>query len=209
MPDGSLLGSAVGGAHYSGVDPVKERRLSLRRAASPPPHVRRPSATGSGGGAQARTAEEVHCAVLDDLRELYECRPVAQIFERRFVRKAVFEDTWVLCKGVHEIAPQFFALPRVYSKSTILARRVLSLPTDLDRLIFMQKQEYVLRITGSKRVVESIIHVDLDSEQRITVLVERWQGKEPPTHWGAYQLRRLNARVLPLIPWLSSAPHKT
>jgi hypothetical protein len=38
------------------------------------------------------------------------------------------------------------------TRSTTLARRVLSLPEERDCVIFAQKQEYVLRITGIKKV---------------------------------------------------------
>jgi hypothetical protein len=100
---GSLTNSAVGGAHFGGVDPVKERRLSRSMS------DRRSSLSHGHGPAQAHahgdhrrlsvirqdrhplTAAEVHAGVLADIQELFECRPSADIFERRFVRNAVFE----------------------------------------------------------------------------------------------------------------------
>ncbi|KAI0029642.1 hypothetical protein K488DRAFT_55941 [Vararia minispora EC-137] len=198
----SLRNSAVGGAHFGGVDPVKERRLSTLQHRHSHPPVRNSLV---GAGLEPR-AEEVHAAVLADLKELFEGRPTAEIFERRFARKAVFEDPFVLCKGVHEVAPQFFSLSHVVAKATTLSRRVLSLPSERDCLIFAQKQEYVMRITGLRKVIESIVRVELDEGGRITRLVDEWHGRPLSSHWAATALRRLHALIVPFVPWLASAP---
>ncbi|KAI0319822.1 hypothetical protein OF83DRAFT_1108357 [Amylostereum chailletii] len=201
-PSVSLFESAAGGAHYSGVDPAKERRLSVRRAVSPA--ARRTSVHVH----EEISAEELHKAVLDDLKELYEGRPTIEIMERRWSRDAEYEDAYCKCKGLHEVISMWYTLSHLFSKSTTLARRVLSTADTPDRLIFWQKQEYVMRVTGFKKEVESIVVVDLDSEKRIIRLVDQWDGKEPPTSWGASHLRRLNARVVPWLPWLSGKPKR-
>jgi len=99
-----------------------------------------------------------------------------------------------------------------------------------------QKHEYTIRVTGSKKVrllfclehtdslesvhlsflsanigsvgqvVESILVIDFDEEGKIARMIDQRQGMDPPTRWGAQQLRRLNGRVTPWVPWLGSHP---
>lgn len=49
---------------------------------------------------------ELYQDVLEDLREMYECRPTRIVLERRWRRDAVFEDPLAKCHGWNEIAPQ-------------------------------------------------------------------------------------------------------
>jgi hypothetical protein len=46
-------------------------------------------------------------------------------------------------------------------------------------------------------VVQSLVVVDLDDEDKIIKLEDKWNGEEQPTRWGANILRRLNAKTLP------------
>ncbi|KAA1471248.1 hypothetical protein DENSPDRAFT_837202 [Dentipellis sp. KUC8613] len=204
LPTPGLLGSVASGAHYSGVDPIKERRLSLRRSRpqslSPDPH--HPHRHSSVGAVTLPQHEEV----LQDLKEMYELRATAELMERRWRRDATFEDPIAKCKGLDEIAPQWFSLSRLYTQSTTLSRRVLTSMDSPNRLIYWQKQEYVTRLTGSTKVVESIVVVDLDEENKIIKLVDQWQGQEATRSWGAEFLRRLNGKVVHWLPWLGRVP---
>ena len=55
-------------------------------------------------------------------------------------------------------------------------------------------------------MIESIIVVDLDEAEKIIRVVDQWHGKDLPTRWGAHFFRRLNAKVVPWVPWLGSVP---
>ncbi|KAI0049986.1 hypothetical protein FA95DRAFT_1488021 [Auriscalpium vulgare] len=205
IPTPALFDSLAGGAHYSGVDPVKERHLSIHRANS---HgVRSDPRRRSSLLINAR---DKHRAVLDDLKELYEGRPTKLIMTKRWRKDAEFEDSSVKCKGIHEIAAQVpltsFAQPRVVSKSTIVSRRIMSSTEAPNRLIYWQRHEYVSRFTGMKKSVESIITVDLDEDETIIRLVQQTEGKDVPTRWGAQHFRRLHGRIVPWLPWISSSP---
>ena len=107
--------------------------------------------------------------------------------------------------------------------SKTLARRVLQSTESPNRLIFWQKQEYAARVTRVRKVsaaaarradrgltrrqvVESIVIVDLDEQNRIVRLVDQCEGRELPTRWGADALRRLNAMLVPWVPWLGHIP---
>ncbi|THH08572.1 hypothetical protein EW146_g8950 [Bondarzewia mesenterica] len=226
IPTSALFQSVAGAAHYSGVDPIRERALSARSKTS---GEYQRDARGIKRRRRNSIVEEHadHSAIVEDLKELYEGRPTMEIFERRWRQDAVFEDPLAKCKGMSEIVSQWFSLSRV-SQSTTLGRRVISSTRSPNRVIFWQKQEYVGRLTGKKegahhasltsylflfprsdftpQVIESIVVVDLDEDDKIIRMVDQWQGEEPPKSWGAKYIRRFNAKILPWVPWLGSGP---
>ena len=76
MPTPALVESAAGGAHYSGVKVDSEMLLKHRRNSSFKQHTE---------------IEHYHQRILEDLTELYCCRPTQEIFERSWHRDAEFE----------------------------------------------------------------------------------------------------------------------
>jgi DNA-directed RNA polymerase subunit N (RpoN/RPB10) len=76
MPTPALVESAAGGAHYSGVKVDSEMFLKHRRNNSFKRHME---------------IKHYHQRILDDLTELYCCRPTREIFERSWHRDAEFE----------------------------------------------------------------------------------------------------------------------
>ncbi|ESK85902.1 hypothetical protein Moror_2325 [Moniliophthora roreri MCA 2997] len=191
VPTPALLGSIASGAHYSGV-PVDPDTIKHRRTGSDP---RRSSSHVD--------VKEDHNRVLGDLKELYCCRPTMEILERSWHKDAVFEDPFVSCKGYDEYAAQWFALPKVISKSETLSTRVMSSTHSPNRFVYSQRQEYTLRLFGVKKLVTSIIIVDLDEDNKIIRLVDQWDGKDVPAHYGAGFLRRVNGKF---GPWLVRVP---
>jgi len=143
---------------------------------------------------------------MDDLRDMYEGRASKEMMQRRWRKDAAYEDPYTRCKGLHEIAPQWYALPRMYSNLAITGRRILASTENPNRLIMWQKHEYTVRVTGSKKVVESILVIDFDEDGKIARMIDQRRGEDPPTRWGAQQLRRLNGRVVPWVPWLGNSP---
>ncbi|KAK0228361.1 hypothetical protein IW262DRAFT_1264011 [Armillaria fumosa] len=196
IPTPALLESVAGAAHYSGVkvDPeaLKHRRASMDRRSS-----------------ANESVKADHQRIMADLKELYCCRPTVEIFERSWNKDAVFEDPLSYCKGYNEYAaqaPYFLSdwclQPKLFSKSETLSTRIMSSTSSPNRLVFAQKQEYTPRLFGRKKVIDSIIVVDLDREEKILRLVDQWDGKVP-TWFGSHTLRRANAKV---APWLVHVP---
>ena len=72
IPTPALLDSAVGGAHYSGVESVNERRRSIR--SSNPHHQLNADEIGTGLGRRRSTIvaepNAFHLTVLDDLKDV-------------------------------------------------------------------------------------------------------------------------------------------
>jgi hypothetical protein len=89
-----------------------------------------------------------------------------------------------------------------------------------NRLVYAQKQEYTLKLIGQKKVktslellevvilmclqiIDSVVVVDLDDEDKIIRLVDQWNGKPPSAGFPIYWLRRANAKI---VPWLVRVP---
>jgi hypothetical protein len=143
---------------------------------------------------------------MEDLKAMYEGHSTKEMVQNRWGKDATYEDPYTRCKGLSEIAPQWYALPRMYTKLAITGRRVLASTENPNRLIMWQKHEYTVRVTGSKKVVESILVIDFDGDGKIVRMVDQRQGEDPPTRWGVQHLRRLNGRMVPWVPWLGNSP---
>ncbi|KDR73464.1 hypothetical protein GALMADRAFT_72147 [Galerina marginata CBS 339.88] len=188
VPTPALVESVAGGAHYAGAKVDSDAVLKHRRSS----------------GTRSHTAlKHDHQRILDDLTELYCCRPTLEIFERSWSKDAEFEDPLSKCKGYHEYSAQWFAMPKLFSKSEQMSKRVMSSTDNPNQLIYHQTQEYTTRFLKRKKVIESIIIVDLDENEKIIRMIDKWDGKDLPVHYGASFLRSLSAKV---APWLFHVP---
>ncbi|KAF8921490.1 hypothetical protein CPB85DRAFT_1271079 [Mucidula mucida] len=194
MPTPALVESVAGGAHYAGI----------KVDAESPKHPHTSMDRRRSSQEMAINLKADHHRVMADLQELYCCRPTPEIFERSWNKEAVFEDPLSVCKGFHEYAAQWYAMPKLFSNSVTLSSRVMSSTNSPNRLVYAQTQEYTYRIGGQKKVIESIIVVDLDEEEKIVKLSDQWDGKLP-TWFGSHFLRRVNAKV---APWFVHVPNK-
>ncbi|KAG5645808.1 hypothetical protein DXG03_005149 [Asterophora parasitica] len=79
LPTPALVESVAGAAHYSGIKLDHETSLHRRRSSHE-------------AGDVHTELKESHKRVLKDLRELYECRPTTEIFERSWNVDAEFES---------------------------------------------------------------------------------------------------------------------
>lgn len=155
------------------------------------------------GNASSPMDDTIRDRIMADLKELYCCRPSKEIFERTWRPDAVFEDPLVKCEGYAQYAPQWFAMPWIFSKSETISSRVMSFTRVPKRLIYSQTQECTLRWIGTKKRIESIIVVDLDDEDKIIRLTDQWNGESLSAWFGVNLLRHANALV---TPWFIGAP---
>jgi hypothetical protein len=189
IPTPALLESAAGGAHYSGAKIEHD--------------IRRARRSSSGIRSSYVEVKGAHKKVIEDLNELYCCRPTREIFERTWRPDAIFEGPLCKCSGFDQYAAQWYAMTKVFLKSETVSTRVLSSTTSPNRLVYAQTQLYVFRFFAKKMKIQSIIVVDLDEEEKIIRLVDQWDGKDLPTRFGAHFLRVLSAK---LVPWLVTVP---
>jgi len=141
--------------------------------------------------------------VLEDTLALFSSKPSLEIFERSWREDATFEDPLSKCHSYPEYAPQWFSLPKLFPTSITKSYRVLSSTTNPNQITYHQEQEYTVRGIGAKKLMVSTVVIDLDDEDRIIHLSDKWNGKDHPSNFVAMALRRLNAKTL---PWLVSVP---
>lgn len=187
LPIPDIIYSAAGGAHYSGA-PVSENDDQV---------------ITSPGKPSPPMDDTIRDRIMADLKELYCCRPSEEIFERTWRPDAVFEDPLVKCEGYGQYAPQWFAMPRIVSKSETISSRVMSFTRLPKRLIYSQTQEYTFRYIGTKKRIGSIIVVDLDDDDKIIRMTDQWDGEALSSWFGVNLLRRANALVM---PWFVGIP---
>lgn len=191
----TLLFSALVAAHYSSTSQSPTRSThSLRRSSD---------AMSLDPNQPEVTLEGKRKQVLDDVSELFCSRPTIEIFKRSWRPDAVFEDPISKCLGYKEYAPQWFGMPKLFPKSITLSRRVISSTHNPNRIMYQQEQEYTVRGLGTKKVMKSLVVIELDENDMIVHLHDKWNGNDHPTRWGAHALRRLNAMTL---PWFVSVP---
>jgi len=137
-----------------------------------------------------------HQRVLADVRELFECRPTPEIFKRSWHKDAVFEDPISHCKGFREYAAQWYAMPKLFKSETVTCR-IMSSTHAPNRIVLSQTQRYKNRFMD--KTIESVVTIDLDDGDKIIRLVDQWDGKALPSHWGVGLLRRMNGKFVPLL----------
>ncbi|KAJ7273490.1 hypothetical protein B0H12DRAFT_1089645 [Mycena haematopus] len=184
IPTPAVVESVAGGAHYSGSN-VEQPELLKHRHSS---HDRPSSHTD---------LRVDHERVLADIRSLYELHPSPEIFKRSWHPDAVFEDPLAMCKGFREYAAQWYAMPKLFTKSETVKTRLMSSTSTPNRIVFAQTQRYKNRFMD--KTISSVVTVDLDETDKIIRLMEQWDGKPLPSRFGGGFLRRLNAKLTPLL----------
>jgi len=142
------------------------------------------------------TLPEARKRLLEDVRQLFCCHPTVEIFQRCFRKDCVFEDTLSRAVGIKEVSAQWYGMPKAFHSRTLSSRLISSTPT---QMVYSQRQEYTLRGLGVKKVIESLVVIDLDPSDKIVRLQDLWSGEDPPTRWGLGMLRRLHGVALPLF----------
>jgi hypothetical protein len=76
-------------------------------------------------------------------------------------------------------------MPKFFPTSITKSYRVLSSTTNPNRITYRQEQEYTLRGIGTKKLMVSTVEIDLDENDMIIHLQDKWNGKEHPTNFIA------------------------
>ncbi|QRV98426.1 hypothetical protein RhiJN_26445 [Ceratobasidium sp. AG-Ba] len=140
--------------------------------------------------------------IVEDALNLFSSQPSQDIFHRSWRLDATFEDPLSKCIGYKQYAPQWFQ-PKAFPTSRTLAYKVISSTENPNRIVYEQKQEYTIRFIGTKKIMDSTVVIDLDENDKIIKLEDKWNGQDQPTRFGTLWLRRLNAVTL---PWLVKVP---
>ncbi|PFH52362.1 hypothetical protein AMATHDRAFT_140239 [Amanita thiersii Skay4041] len=191
VPTSDFVQSVAGAAHYSG---------SKLNAESPQP---RRESLPVGDTPTDITAAHQH--VLDDLHELYCCRPTPEILSHTWRIDAELENWCCKCRGYSEYAAQWFAFPKLYSHSETISMRVMSSTMVPNRLVFSQCQVYTSRFLSKKKTIKSIIMVELDEFHQIVRLTEQREGQGILSYPWSRLLKVANAKM---TSWLIQVPNR-
>ncbi|QRV84367.1 hypothetical protein RhiJN_12383 [Ceratobasidium sp. AG-Ba] len=141
--------------------------------------------------------------IVEDALNLFSSQPSQDIFHRSWRLDATFEDPLSKCIGYKQYAPQRWIQPKAFPTSRTLAYKVISSTENPNRIVYEQKQEYTIRFIGTKKIMDSTVVIDLDENDKVIKLEDKWNGQDQPTRFGTLWLRRLNAVTL---PWLVKVP---
>jgi len=192
IPTSGLITSLPGAAHFSG------------GTSDIPQHEKfRPT---FADGEDRTKLDPVRQQILDDTLKLFCGRPTLEIFERHWDRDAVLEDPLCQCRGYREYTAQWFALTKMVLNSRTLSHRVLASTSSPSRIVYSQTQEYTLRVTKTKKVIQSMVVIHLDNNNRITMLEDKWKGDDQPSGWASKLFRRLNAKTMPIFVHIPKRP---
>jgi len=192
IPTIGLITSLPGAAHFSGGTSEIPQHQKFRPTFA--------------DGEDRTKLDPVRQQILEDTLQLFCAHPTAEIFERHWLPDAIFEDPFCQCRGYREYTAQWFALPRMVSSSRTLSHRVLASTSSPSRIVYSQTQEYTLRVTKTKKVIQSMVVIHLDNNSKITMLEDKWKGDDQPCSWTAKVFRRLNARTMPIFVHVPKTP---
>ncbi|KAG9295408.1 hypothetical protein G9A89_013437 [Geosiphon pyriformis] len=141
----------------------------------------------------SKEREQLVSYVLD----LYQCKPTKEKFNF-YSENALFEDPISYAVGLANVKAQFYAMPKVFAKSTADSYKIVkneekSIEIDL-RVI------YTLALFKKDIAVNSLAVLDLNDEGKIVRHADLWDGK-PLRKEGIFGtismfLRKTNATVV-------------
>ncbi|ELU42188.1 hypothetical protein AG1IA_03787 [Rhizoctonia solani AG-1 IA] len=125
--------------------------------------------------------------VVEDVLNLFSSKPSQDILHRTWRQDAIFEDPLSKCFGYKEFAPQWYGLvgEKLFPTSRTLSYKVISSTNDPRRITYEQQQEYTVRFIGTKKLMNSTVVIDLDENDQIVKLEDKWNGNDQPTRFGA------------------------
>ncbi|KAF9512751.1 hypothetical protein BS47DRAFT_1330084, partial [Hydnum rufescens UP504] len=184
IPTKSLLTSLAGAAHYSGPSPVRGFRSSHDSPASLTLY---------------RTKlDPVRQRILDDVLKLFCGQPSPEALSH-WHKDAILESPLTRCEGYRQCAAQWYALATMVSSSRTVSHRVLASTSSPSRIVYSQTQEYTIRYTHLKRVIQSMVAIHLDNNDQIVMLEDKWKGDDQPATRTALFFRKFNARAVSLL----------
>ncbi|CAG8493573.1 4981_t:CDS:2 [Ambispora gerdemannii] len=135
--------------------------------------------------------------LISHIIELYSCKPTREKF-RFYNEDALFEDPVMIAPGLENIKAQFYAMPKIFSKSTPDSYKVLK--NDEHIIEIDLNQRYFVALFNKEIVHHSFIRLELDTNEKIVKHTDLWNGK-PLYHEGIIGgissfFRRTNARLV-------------
>ncbi|KAL8276737.1 hypothetical protein RQP46_010846 [Phenoliferia psychrophenolica] len=135
--------------------------------------------------------------LVEDALSLFQCKANLELFKRGWREDAVFADPIALATGFKQYAAQWFGMPAAFPASETLAWKVVKSEPGL--IEFELRQKYTVALIKTTKVMSSLVHIELDSDEFVTRFEDRWDAKPLSTGGIATMLRGLNAKTMPFL----------
>ncbi|ORY74789.1 hypothetical protein BCR35DRAFT_281121 [Leucosporidium creatinivorum] len=147
--------------------------------------------------------EPARASLVQDVLLLFQAKVTNENLQKNWDDAAVFEDPIAIAKGREQFSAQWWGMPKALPKSETIAWKVTK---DEPSLIeYEQRQRYTLPLIHSPKVVESLVHIELNpSTGKILRLEDRWDGKPIPSGGITKTFRELNGKYF--TPTMVSVP---
>ncbi|KZS95227.1 hypothetical protein SISNIDRAFT_409072 [Sistotremastrum niveocremeum HHB9708] len=100
-------------------------------------------------------------SLLDDIIALYSCQPTVERV-KRYTPDCVYDDQFVYANDRYKMAAQWFALPKLFSRSENLGWEVVR--NDRDLIQFKNEQLWKFRGLGKETTINGLVSLSLDPD---------------------------------------------
>ncbi|SCV72891.1 BQ2448_20 [Microbotryum intermedium] len=90
---------------------------------------------------------------------------------------AIFADPIAYAEGYDQYSAQWAGMSIFESSETLAWKVTKNEPPILE---YELRQRYVLPVTGQEKIMTSLVHIELDRNDKIVKLEDRWDGKPLP-----------------------------
>ncbi|SCV74482.1 BQ2448_8121 [Microbotryum intermedium] len=116
--------------------------------------------------------------VVQDVLDLFSAKFSKEILERSWARTdAIFADPIAYAEGYDQYSAQWAGMSIFESSETLAWKVTKNEPPILE---YELRQRYVLPVTGQEKIMTSLVHIELDRNDKIVKLEDRWDGKPLP-----------------------------
>ncbi|KDE08155.1 hypothetical protein MVLG_01636 [Microbotryum lychnidis-dioicae p1A1 Lamole] len=131
--------------------------------------------------------------VVQDVLDLFSAKFSKEILERSWAKNAIFADPIAYAEGYDQYSAQWAGM-NIFKSSETLAWKVTKNEPPI--LQYEQRQRYVLPVTGQEKIINSLVDIELDRDDKIVKLEDRWDGKPLPQGRVAKALRDFSATYI-------------
>lgn len=98
-------------------------------------------------------------------------RVTVENLQKNWTRGAYFEDPICCAMGVAEYSAQWMAMPKFFSA---VPEAYIVITNEPGLLEFESRINYTVKALGTHKIMRSIVHIELDGEDKITKFEDRW-----------------------------------
>jgi len=118
---------------------------------------------------------EERIELVNDILGLYS-NPTKESF-KYYADDVIYEDQLMLTSGLPNLKAQFYGMPKIPVKSTIINYKILE--NTLNVLKISLNQRYLIPFVGRAFVLNSVVILEFNESKKISKHMDLWYGKQP------------------------------